>query len=393
MIRGIKLAALAAAMALLFAACSGGAATPTPSATATPTPTRAAATPTPAPPEQLSVMTTVYPLAYFVERIGGDLVEVENLIKPGVDAHDFEPTAEDVQRVSGADLLVANGLTLEPWMGRMLEALGDDAPSAVIEASSVIIERGALMESAEGGHHGEEEEGEDHGDEDEGEDHGDEDEEAEEEEEHHGEENGDTEEEEDHGDEDEEEDHGDEEGEDHGDELDPHVWLDPTFAVLQAEAIRDALAAIDSANRERYNDNAAALIADLEALHNDFTTGFASCRHDTFITSHAAYGYLAARYGLEQEAIAGLTTAAQPSPQRLAEIVEEVRADGLNYVLVEPIVGDRLAQVVRRETGVELAPIHAIESVTQSEIDQHGDYMGLMRDNLASLKLALECSS
>ncbi|MDE2765883.1 MAG: zinc ABC transporter substrate-binding protein [Chloroflexota bacterium] len=340
-------------------------------------------------------MTTVYPLAYFVERIGGDLVEVENLIKPGVDAHDFEPTAEDIQRVSGADLLVANGLELEPWMGRMLEALGNDAPRDVIEASSVIIERGALMESAEGGHHGEEEEGEegeDHGDEDvdedEGhdEDEGDGDEAAEEEEgeEHHGEENGDEEE---------GEDHGDEEGEDHGEELDPHVWLDPTYAILQAEAIRDALATIDSANRERYHDNAAALIADLRTLHDDFTTGLASCRHDTFITSHAAYGYLASRYGLEQEAIAGLTTAAQPSPQRLAEIVEEVRADGLNYVLVEPIVGDRLAQTVRRETGVELAPIHAIESVTQSEFDEHGDYMGLMRDNLASLKLALECSS
>ena len=367
MIRGIKFATPLVALALLLAACSGDAATPTPSPTATPT--RPAPTPTPAPPEKLSVMTTVYPLAYFVERVGGDLVEVENLVKPGVEAHDFEPTAEDIQRVSGADLLVANGLALEPWMGRMLQALGDDAPSDVIEAARVIIERGALMESEEGGHHGEE-------DEDEGE-----------EEEDHGDEEG-EEEEEDHGDEEE-----GEEGEDHGEELDPHVWLDPTYAVLQAEAIRDALATIDSANRERYHDNAAALIADLRTLHDEFTSGLASCRHDTFITSHAAYGYLAARYGLEQEGISGLTTTAEPSPQRLAEIVEEVKADGLGYVLVEPIVGDRLAQTVRRETGVELAPIHAIESVTQSEFDEHGDYMGLMRDNLASLRLALECAS
>ena len=373
MIRGIKFATPLVALALLLAACSGDAATPTPSPTATPT--RPAPTPTPAPPEKLSVMTTVYPLAYFVERVGGDLVEVENLVKPGVEAHDFEPTAEDIQRVSGADLLVANGLALEPWMGRMLQALGDDAPSDVIEASRVIIESGALMESEEGGHHGEEDEDEGH-DEDEGE----------EEEEDHGDEEG--EEEEDHGDEEE-----GEEGEDHGEELDPHVWLDPTYAVLQAEAIRDTLATIDSANRERYHDNAAALIADLRTLHDEFTSGLASCRHDTFITSHAAYGYLAARYGLEQEGISGLTTTAEPSPQRLAEIVEEVKADGLGYVLVEPIVGDRLAQTVRRETGVELAPIHAIESVTQSEFDEHGDYMGLMRDNLASLRLALECAS
>lgn len=369
MIRGIRYAATLLALVLLLAACSGDPATPTPA----PTPTQAppAATPTPAPPEPISVIATVYPLTYFVERIGGDLVEVENLIKPGVDAHDFEPTAEDVQRVSGADLLVANGLELEPWMGRLIESLGNDAPSDVIEASSILIARGALMESAEG-HHDEEEgeEGEDHGDE------GDE-------------------EEEDHGDE-EEENHGDEEegeeGEHHGEELDPHLWLDPTYAVLQAEVIRDALAGIDSANRQRYHDNAAALIADLRTLHDEFTSGLASCRHDTFITSHAAYGYLAARYGLEQEGIAGLTTAAEPSPQRLAEIVDEVKADGLNYILVEPIVGDRLAQTIRRETGVELAPIHAIESVTQNEFDEHGDYMGLMRDNLASLRLALECN-
>ena len=311
MIHSIKYDAPLIALALLLAACSVSGEEP----------------------EERTVMATVYPLAYFTERIAGDLVVVQTLIKPGMEAHDFEPTASDVRRIARADIVVANGLALESWMDDAIKALGADAPAVVVEASDTLISGGALLASEEERH------------------------------------------------------------EEEAEELDPHVWLDPTYAVLQAERIRDALGDADPANRERYHDNAAALIADLRALHDSFTDGLASCRHGAFVTSHAAYGYLAARYDLKQIPIAGLASTAGPSPQRLAEIVDEVNELDLGYVLVEPIVGDRLAQTVRRETGVELAPIHAIESVTQSEFDEHGHYLGLMRDNLASLKLALECSS
>ena len=362
--------AILATIAMLLAACNGGnggngGTTPVGgSGEGTPTGGEVRSDPT-------RVVVSIYPLAYFAERIGGDRVEVTTLIGAGVEAHDFEPTTSDLQTLQDADLVITNGLGLEPWLNNALEALGSQQPEHVLEISPS--------------------EGEDdHGDEDE--DHGDEGEE-EEEEDHHGDE-GEEEEEGDHGDED--EDHGDEEEHDdphdHGEGPDPHVWLDPLQAIEQVKRIRDALIEVDSGHADDYRSAADTLISELRTLHDDFGSGLASCRHESFVTSHAAYGHLAERYGLSQLPITGLSPDAEPSPQRLAQIVDEVTDLGLGFILVEPVLSDRLAQTIARETDVELLPIHAIESVTQKEFDEVGDYMALMRDNLASLRRSLECS-
>ncbi len=312
----------------------------------------------------VKVVASIYPLGYFAERIGDDLVEVEVLIGPGVEAHGFEPATSHLRSIEAADVIVMNGLELEPWLERALEALGDDAAGIVVEAADE-------SQAMEGGGHGHEEEHE--GEEHEGEEH--------EEEEHEGEEH-----------EEEDEHEGEDESEHHGEELDPHMWLDPKLAVVQVERIRDAFVTVDADNAEGYRERADALIADLNELHSDFEAGLAACKHDHFVTSHAAYGYLAARYGIEQIPVAGLSPEAEPSPQQLAEITDEVTELGLSYVLVEPVLSQTLVETVARETGTELLPITPIESVTPEELEAHGDYFGLMRNNLASLRLALECS-
>lgn len=351
-------------------------------------------------PEQgLSVVASIYPLGYFAEQVGGDLVSVEVLIGPGVEAHGFEPTASNLRSIEAADVVVMNGLELEPWLERALAALEDSSDRVVIETADQSRAIAGFVHEhgeAEGDSHEEDEE-EAHDDEEEGEDHGDE---EEEEEEDHGDE---EEEEEDHGDEEEEEDHGDEaddgdhEGEDgeedgHGDEFDPHVWLDPSLAAIQVERIRDAFAASDPDNANAYADNAAAVIAELETLDSEFKESLAQCRHDHFVTSHAAYGYLANRYGAEQIPVTGLSPEVEPSPRQLAAISDQVRDLGLQFVMVEPVLSEGLAQTVARENDVELIPIHAIGSVTEAELEEFGDYFGLMRNNLASLGKALECS-
>ena len=298
------------------------------------------------------------------------------LIGPGVEAHGFEPATSHLRSIEAADVIVMNGLELEPWLERALEALGDDAAGIVVEAADATQ---AIEGFGHGDDHGHEDEheGEEHEDEHEGEEH--------EEDEHEGEDH-----EEDAHEEDEHE--GDEEDEHHGEELDPHMWLDPKLAVVQVERIRDALVAVDADNAEAYRERADALIADLNELHADFEAGLAACQHDHFVTSHAAYGYLAVRYGMEQIPVAGLSPEAEPSPQQLAEITDRVTELGLSYVLVEPVLSQTLVETVARETGTELLPITPIESVTPEELEAHGDYLGLMRNNLASLRLALECS-
>ena len=341
----------------------------------------------------LSVVASIYPLGYFTERIGGNLVTVHTLVRPGVEAHGFEPTASDLRTIGAADLVVMNGLELEPWLERALDALEDSDTRVVLEAADE-------SQAIAGGMHGHEDEGHGHegeGHEEEGEGHEEEGEGHEEEGEGH-EEEGEGHEEEGEGHEEEGEGHGhegeghEEEGEGHAHDLDPHMWLDPVLAVVQVERIRDALINADADNADVFRENAAALINELNELHGEFSQALASCRHDHFVTSHAAYGYLAARYAVEQIPIAGLSPEAEPSPQRLAEITDRVTDLGLGYVLVEPVLAGTLEETIQRETGIELIPIHAIESVTQAELEAHDDYFGLMRDNLASLKLSLECA-
>lgn len=367
--------------------------------------------------DRLQVVATIYPLGYFAERIGGDWVEVNVLVGSGIEAHGFEPTASDLLALGDADVIVMNGIGLEPWMDGAIDAVGDDLTAIVVEAADATRamegevhthgedeadhdedghhddeegehadeeghhddedadEEGHHHDEDEGEHHDEDADEEGHHDEDEGEHH---DEDADEEGHHH----------------DEDDDHGDEAHDDHGDgesALDPHMWLSPTLAALQVERIRDAVISADADNADGYRQRADELIAELNALEQEFAEGLAACKHDHFVTSHAAYGYLAAQYGLEQISVAGLSADVEPSPQRLAGVTDRVTELDLGHVLVEPVLSDRLAQTVARETGVELLTIHAIASVTDNELEAHGDYFGLMRDNLANLRIALAC--
>ena len=336
--------------------------------------------------DRLAVVATVYPLGYFAERVGGDRVEVNVLVGPGIEAHGFEPTSSDLLALGDADVIVMNGIGLEPWLHGAIDALGDDVEAIVVEAA----DPSRAMEGEVHSH------GEDEGDHDEDEgDHGDEDADDEGD---HGDEDADDEG--DHGDEDadDEGDHGDEDADEEGDhsdeesELDPHMWLSPTLAARQVERIRDAFIAADAGNADGYRQGANELVAELNALDEEIAQSLSDCRHEHFVTSHAAYGYLAAQYGLEQIAVAGLSADVAPSPRRLAQVTDRVTELGLGHVLVEPVLSDRLAQTIARETGIQLLSIHAIGSVTNAEIEAHADYFGLMRDNLASLRLALECS-
>ena len=341
----------------------------------------------------LSVVASIYPLGYFTERIGGDLVTVTTLVGPGAEAHGFEPTASDLRTIGAANLVVMNGLGIEPWLVRALEALEENPARTVVEAADESLAIEGLPHDhghEEGEHH--EGEGEEH---EEGEHHEGEGEEHEEGEHHEGEgeEHEEGEHHEEEGEEHEDEgDHHEDEGEHHGEELDPHMWLDPVLAIVQVERIRDAMILADTDNADTYRENAAAVIRELNTLHADFTEGLASCKHDHFVASHAAYAYLGARYGLEQIPITGLSPEAEPSPQQLADITDRVTELGLGHVLVEPVLAGGLEETIQRETGIELIPFHAIGSVTGPELEAHGDYLGLMRDNLAALKLALECA-
>jgi zinc transport system substrate-binding protein len=164
---------------------------------------------------------------------------------------------------------------------------------------------------------------------------------------------------------------------------DPHVWLDP---VLFARVVMKIGTALGHPRR------AAALAARLDELNGEYARGLAHCRSRTFVTSHAAFGYLASRYGLRQIAITGVDPESEPSPRKLADLARLVRRERITTVFFERLVSPKLAQTVAHAAGAKTAVLDPIEGLTPSEA-QHGfTYLTLMRQNLAALRAALGCS-
>jgi zinc transport system substrate-binding protein len=170
-------------------------------------------------------------------------------------------------------------------------------------------------------------------------------------------------------------------GED-GTTSDPHVWLDPSRLGRIATAVGAAL------NREQ---SARRVAADLRQLDRDLRNGLAHCRRREIVTSHAAFGYLAVRYGLEQISLTGLSPEAEPSPRDLERLVDEVRRSGATTVFTETLVSPRLAETISREAGAATAVLDPIEGLTKDEVDADEDYVSRMRWNLATLRKALGC--
>jgi zinc transport system substrate-binding protein len=163
---------------------------------------------------------------------------------------------------------------------------------------------------------------------------------------------------------------------------DPHVWLDP---VLFARVVRRVGRALGRPAR------AAALARRLLALDKAYRSGLAQCARREFVTSHAAFGYLAARYHLRQIAITGIDPESEPSPQRLRGLIDLVRREHVKTVFFERLVSPRLAETVARDAGVKAAVLDPIEGLTSSEEARGADYFTLMRQNLHALRKALGC--
>jgi zinc transport system substrate-binding protein len=163
---------------------------------------------------------------------------------------------------------------------------------------------------------------------------------------------------------------------------DPHVWLDP---VRFAGVVR-----VIGRELER-PEQARELAQRLTALDRAYQSGLADCRRHEIVTSHAAFGYLAARYGLQQISLAGVSPEAEPTPQALRRLVEAVRATGATTVFTEPLVSRRVAETVARETGAHTAVLDPVEGLTSEQQRRGDDYLSIMRRNLAALRRALSC--
>ncbi len=173
---------------------------------------------------------------------------------------------------------------------------------------------------------------------------------------------------------------------------DPHVWLDPVLAKQELEKIRHGFADVDPVNVSSYDANAKSLGERLDKLDQEYKTGLENCQQRDFVTSHEAFGYLAARYGLNQVAISGLSPDEEPSPARLAEVTKFVRESNVKYIFFETLVSPKLSETIAKEVGAQTLVLDPIEGISDDDIKQGKNYFTVMEDNLKNLQTALECS-
>ncbi|MFF9910491.1 metal ABC transporter substrate-binding protein [Streptomyces sp. NPDC013457] len=283
---------------------------------------------------RLSVVASFYPMQYLAEQIGGAHVSVETLTAPGVEPHDLELKPRQIGELGDADYI----LYLKGVQPAVDEAIKQAGVEHTVDAAGLT----QLETHGTGGHgHGAEE----HGHEEEG-----------------------------HG-------HESEAG------ADPHIWLDPVKYAEVAKGVGASLAKADPDHAADYRKNTDALVKKLGDLDTAFETGLKNTTTRTFITTHSAFGYLAERYGLDQEGITGIDPESEPSPARMQELQTIAEKEKVSTVFFETLASDKTAKTLAEDTGLTTAVLDPLEGITDRS--QGDDYVEVMQSNLAALKKAL----
>ncbi|WP_425308588.1 metal ABC transporter substrate-binding protein [Ammonicoccus fulvus] len=300
----------------------------------------------------LDVIVGFYPLQFVAESVGVGDVAVTNMTQPGAEAHDLELTPRQMAALGEADLVVH----IKGFQPALDEAIVQAKPKNVLDVATVVD----MHEINPDGSHAHE-----HTDE-----HADDE---------HAEPTTPTPAETHHA--------GD--GHDHGD-FDPHVWLDPTNMVKIAEATATALGQARPDEAAKFTANAASLTSELTTLDESFVAGLKTCERTEFVTSHAAFGYLADRYHLTEIGIRGLSPEAEPSPARVAEVQRLAREHGITTVFYETTVSPAVAEAIAGDLRLKTDVLDPLEGLSP---EARGDnYLEVMNANLTALKAANGCS-
>ncbi len=271
----------------------------------------------------LEVTAAFYPYAFLVERVGGPDVELTTLTRPGAEPHDLELTPQQVARLGESDLVVY----ADGFQPAVDEAVEQQAEEQAFDVNAVteLVEGYVPLED------------------------------------------------------------GELEPEEEG--TDPHVWLDPLRYANIAMVLAARLGELDPARATTYQDRAGALNDELLELDGELARGLTTCARREIVTSHNAFGYLAARYDLEQIAVTGLTPEEEPTPRRLADVARLAEQRGVTTIFFEELVSPRTAESLAREVGAKAVVLSPLEGPPGT-----GDYLTGMRANLATLRTALGCT-
>lgn len=277
--------------------------------------------------QKIKVYTSFYTMYDFAQKIGGDKIEVVNLVPSGTEPHDWEPQANDIVGLEKADVFIYNGAGLEHWASSVLSTL-QNKDLITVEASSGI----PLLE---GKHESEEKEAD-----------------AE------------------------------------GASTDPHVWLSPVNAKKEMETIKNALVKADPSNKETFEANYSKYAAKADELDNQFRQMTNGLKNKDLIVAHQAFGYLCKEYSLNQVAIEGLSPDSEPDAARMAEIIQFAKERNITTIFFEELVSPKVAETIAKATGAKTAVLDPVEGLSDENKAKGMEYFSIMEKNLEAIRVA-----
>lgn len=293
---------------------------------------------------RVEVLASFYPLEYVAAQVGGDRVTVSGLTPAGGEPHSLELAPAAVRSIGAADVVVVQSGFTEA----VDQAVAASSPAHLVDTAPYATLGGEVHEEDGAEEDGEEEEAE-HEDEAAG-----------------------------------------HEGRDRSG-ADPHFWLSPGRLVPLASDVADALTAADPDGAAEYAANAQALVDQLRALEESYSSGLQTCAADVVVTTHEAFGYVTDDFGLTQVGILGLDPEVEASPARLREIGAVVAENDVSTVFVEAGASAKMTEVLASDLDVATSTLNPLETLTKEEREAGQDYASIMTTNLDNLRTALDC--
>lgn len=280
--------------------------------------------------QKLKVIATIFPIYDFARNIGGDKIKVTMLLPPGTDAHHYELKPKDIINVGKADIFLFTNFEMEQWAYKIINAAEKNTNMLAIETGA-----GAVLLPLN-------EEGEEH--------------------------------------------------KNHVSKFDPHIWLDMDNAQKMVDNIAAALIKKDSRNSDYYLRNAHNYKIKLIALDQRYRAKLTKCKTKTILhAGHWAFAYLAKRYNLNYIAAYNVSADAEPSPQKMVNLIEQVKGQRVAYIYYESMINPRLAQMIAKDTGAGLLKLNNGHDVSKENIKSGESFISLMEKNLTNLKKGMQC--
>jgi len=281
---------------------------------------------------KLKVVATIFPVYDFARNIGGDKINITMLLPPGADAHHYELRPGDIIKVSKTDIFLFTNFDMEPWTYQIINAADRNTNMLATETGSGVVLITLNQE-------------EDHNEHDE-----------------------------------------------HISGFDPHIWLDMDNAQKMVDNIAAAFIKKDPRNSDYYLKNAHDYKAQLTAIDQRYRIELTRCKTKTILhAGHWAFAYLAKRYNLKYIAAYNVLANAEPSPQKIVTLVQQVKTEKVPYIYYESMINPRLAKMIAEETGAGLLKLNNGHDVGSTEMKKGVSFISIMENNLTNLKKGMRC--